>query len=529
MRTCTALFLLLITAIMVCAEYLHDSFETYPEHAYISVYDGWSTLGELGRTGIIITHPVSSGSQAMELPYAAGTTLFNRRALAGYTDFIHPNPTNSHPVIRASVMLYRQNLNQQVSMNLGNRSNQVVTVKSNLQRTRIVVNSYTTAVNFVVGEYANLTLYYDIDQHLASLDYAGTNIMPWRSVGSSSTNTLNAFSLRRDSVGLGTEGMVAFDEVVVETFPRHTWAWWRFERETYRMIPDRTGRFLPSERPSPGSTSRWVQPSWNMLSVKGQPYHNRQALQQFHTSTLLVPTQETGIQNFWTLEMIVKIAPAQDATVSLFEWGEPNEPQQSTNSWIAVQWEADSNLRLNLREMSRPDTNRETKLFTNVLPADDRWHHLAVVKSGSQLRMYVDYDFLVIHDLGDAADDLYAFNTTSRSVIGQRMQPGATTSRSSENTSADEIRFSWDALGKEDFLQLDQPYLSENVSIQPTTPWYLYAATQPLKYYQAETRVLGPSSQWSPNGARFYATRLFSRIPINMPGNRAVAFRLVEE
>lgn len=526
MKTRVVSLLILYACGLTHAEYLYDDFEHYPTGVSITAQDGWSRLGTMGPSARMVTDPVHSGRQALTLHHPTGSPSFMTNCVAAYTNFIHTYAPASHPIITASAMLYRQNVNQQVEMSLGYNGTDVVTVKSNPGKTRIVVNNYTTGVNFVVGQYADLVLRYDLHNNLTSLDYNGTNVMPWTYTGTPVTTHLNMFAMRRTSFGFGTEGTVAFDKVCVETFPSKTWSHWRFEKRTHQHTADRTGRFTPARRRNP-SLSDWVAPPWDGLSSQGYVHHNHSALRAFAHEPC--DAKRVFPATFdWTVEAILSMHPNFSGVgIKVFELSRHTQPTSQDDTWISISWDASGAVECRLREAGSGSSTYQTINWPDILPVDGNWHHLGVVKSAEIIYFYGDYVPKGSQALNTVANGSYEFGTDTSVSIGNELDGGYA---APITVMIDELRISNDNLGAGSFLGLAQSYFTENIEMRPVSPWYLTATTQPNKQYRAYMNTgLGSGAIWNPNGATFRATQFISRVQANMPAHRAGAFRLEEQ
>ncbi|MFH0878458.1 MAG: hypothetical protein V2A34_01975, partial [Lentisphaerota bacterium] len=269
------LCLLLGFTMQVHGELLYEGFESLSVGQSVEALQGWGMLDAGDVACVAVSNHVFLGSRALKVTHQV--SLFdNMWSSSAFTNFNCIYRSTNHPVIRMSVMLYRENNKQLVQLGLGRGTNLQVWVGSSASREAIVVNTYTTAVNFVTNRFASLTLLYNMANNQASLDYDGVNIMPWRLVGASVSTQFNLLAVRRylPMADLTTSGDVIVDQAVVETFPPATKAWFRFEDENHDQLTDQTGSFRPAPLYFTGS---FAPSAWSQLKIENGVTHNRNA------------------------------------------------------------------------------------------------------------------------------------------------------------------------------------------------------------------------------------------------------------
>ena len=372
-------------------ELLYEGFDTLETGQVAANLPGWGLYRSNDEAGAAHTNHVFQGSRTLDLPYV-GSLTGDKWTSAAYTNFNCVYAATSHPVIRMSAMLYRENNNQSVTLGIGRGTNLVVWVGSDALRNAIVVNNHTTGVNFVTGRYASIHPLYDMAENKAALEYDGVNVMPWQAVGSSVCTQFNLFAVRRFTplADLSARGDVAVDLAVVETFPPKTRAWFRFEDEGHYRLTDQTGSFLPGEL---YFTGRFEPGPWSGLRLPNGTAHNRNARRNFCAYGASMAKTILGLAD-WTLEFLVRIAPAQLAdNTPIFMVDRPGSPLTGTNTWISVIWVTNQTLSLALRMNNCQFTGLHHSVPDAAqLPADDRWHHIALVRNGGALQVYQDYE-----------------------------------------------------------------------------------------------------------------------------------------
>jgi hypothetical protein len=183
---------------------------------------------------------------------------------------------------------------------------------------------------------------------------------------------------------------VAIDLATVEMFPPATRAWFRFEDEGHYRLIEQTGSFLPGWLYFTGS----FEPGpWSGLRLPNGTAHNRNAWRNFSAYDATMARTSLGLAE-WTLEFLVRIAPAQlSKNTPIFVLEHPGSPLTSTKTWISVHWVTNQTLSIALRmnDCQFPGLHHSV-LDAAPLPADDRWHHFALVRNGGALQVYKDYE-----------------------------------------------------------------------------------------------------------------------------------------
>lgn len=437
-------------AIRSPAAFLEEGFEHLSVGQSAGDLPGWTVL----RSGDVAcsadSNRVFEGSRALDVPFQ-GSPVEDRWSSAAFTNFTGQYAPTSHPVIRMSLMLYRENIMQSVTIGMGRGTNLIVWVGSNPLRNAIVVNNHTTAVNFVTGRFASLHLLYDMAENKAALEYDGVNVMPWQAVGSAVCTQFNLFAVRRVTprADITAQGDVALDLVSVETFPAQTRAWFRFEDEGPLKLIEHTGSFLPGTLHFTG----YFEPGpWSELKGGNGATRNRSARRNFLAYDAAM-ARSTMILNDWTLEFLMRIDPSEKNGLGtpVFELEPPGSPMTASNAVIAVNWSTNEFMNVALRMDNCPLPGQLHNLPNFVpLPADGRWHHVALVRISGAVQAYLDYELYNSATLeADVSDGSYHPTPEHTLSMGRA---GMTT-----NCSLDEVRLTAWALEPGEFIAVNGP------------------------------------------------------------------------
>jgi len=132
------LCLVLGFVIQVHGELLYEGFESLDVDQSVDGLQGWGKLGGGDVDCTAVSNRVFLGGRALGVTHEV--SLFdNLWSSAAFTNFSCIYRSTNHPVIRMSVMLYRENNKQLVQMGLGRGTNLQVWVGSSVLRDAIVV------------------------------------------------------------------------------------------------------------------------------------------------------------------------------------------------------------------------------------------------------------------------------------------------------------------------------------------------------------------------------------------------------
>lgn len=311
---------------------------------------------------------------------------------------------------------------------------------------------------YQTGVFRRLSFSYDTSQNRATLFYDGTNLLPWTDLGGSVATQFNRLAVQRLN-GDDPADNLYVDSISVNSFPRHTYAWWRMddwdierlEKGNPSPLGDALNRF-PQDRvgydsPNAGeSRSSWVH------DAEGD-VHNRHSYQH----AIWGPgknLQHTPLFTNWTVEAVLRLREGV-LSKTFFAWGRPG-PTASTKAWIRFGTMGSTNqLTASLRDGQQSFDSYDYLTNLGEFPNDDQWHHVAAVKSGSTLTTYVDYQPLATLPLNYGQQTYYFdTNTLSQCTIGFSLNGG---NAFYSKDLCDEVRFSFEALPPEEFLQSGDP------------------------------------------------------------------------
>jgi hypothetical protein len=296
------------------------------------------------------------------------------------------------------------------------------------------------------------------------LDYNYTNRLPWALADSDPvTHTqFNQFLVTRLTNTAGTTGSLFIDDVSVETFPPHVWAWWRCTSLPTAHFIEQLGTFPPGFRGGYGDTDRAgsSDPVWDGSADA----HNEGATRMLVAGPTPCDIATPSSTN-WTIEAVARMPPGQD-NVCFLAWGKGTGINTNgayvmfgyNQSWGAFYY--------NLRDAAETNTTYDWHPPIAEFVPDGRWHHLALVKSNADVRLYVDYQAIATNNLSPAADGAYAFDTLSQATLGTTLNFG---NASGLDTLIDEVRFSGKALAPPNSSSPASPWSSPSKATPSTT------------------------------------------------------------
>lgn len=505
------------------AELLWQNFDTAPTGS-IAALPGWTRAAWLGGlTGRVDNVGYAhSPSNILELPWNATASS------AVFTNLNSTYTTNEHPVIRCSAKLATLNTNAYFQLGLRNSS-------SGARLTFEGTNGYGTFgtethdvvfVPLVNDRFVDATFFYNRSNNHYRLDYNYTNRLAWSSNNAPSSlvhTQFNQFVVSRPGGTASTTGSFLVDDVSVETFPPHVWAWWRCTAESYAHFVEQVGSFLPTYREGYADSARAgsADPVWDGTA----DFHNEGATRHLIAGPGNAALPLPPVTN-WTVEAAVRLDPAS-ANLSLFGWG-TNSGFQATNAWIEFGYNSNGYVSLRLRDAQQGDETYADIAFRPYVP-NGRWQHLAIVKSNANAALYVDYQLVTNRTLTAVADGSYSFSTLSRAAIGRTLNNA---NSSGESSLIDEIRFSIKALDRSEFLQSGQPLVADiDGHALNNDPWPLTAKCILGKRYHLEASpALGAAADWQAvPGTTFTSVYPFDFIDLPSTAAPSNFVRLVRE
>ena len=468
------------------AEFLCEDFDSAPTGS-VAALPGWTRASWLGGItarvdNINFSH---SPSNILELPWN-GTA-----SSAVYTNFNSTYTTNEHPVIRCSAKLATLNTNAYFQFGLRNTS-------SGARLTFEGTNGYGTFgtethdvvfVPLVNDRFVDVTFFYNRSNNHYRLDYNYTNRLAWSTNNAPSSvvhTQFNQFVVTRPGGTAGTTGTFVVDDVSVETFPPHVWAWWRCD--STRQLVDHLGAFMPTQ-----ATASAILPGASALAWDGTAdFHNGGAGRGFYSAPANGAVSLPAAAD-WTVEAVFRLPPFSGNTCFL-GWGK-GQGFDTNGAYVNLGWNATTaSFYFALRDSQQATSDYEWTSNAGAFVPDDRWHHVAFVKAASAVSVYLDYVQITNLSLTTGyAEGAYAFNSQFHASIGQTLNSGNTTD---PEALIDEVRVSGKALARAEFLQPGQPVI---VSIADEGLWHIPIKGILGRTYRLEASpVFGPGAVWQP-------------------------------
>ena len=474
------------------SELLWNNFDTAATGSVANLA-GWTRPAWLPGT---LTAQVSaaqaySPSNSLDFPWhATGST-------AACTNFnsIY-NPTNEHPVIRCSAKLFTANSNAYCLFGLRNSGTGALLsfAATNGYGTFGAETHDAVFVPLVTGRYTDVTFFYNRSNNYYRLDYDYTNRVPWttNNSGTGIVHTqFNEFVAARLNGTATNTGDFRLDNVRVETFPPHVWAWWRCD-DTGPAFVEQLGTFLPTQK---NEWTNIVRTGSSDPVFDGQgDFHNEAAMRRLYVPPAACVRPVAPVTN-WTVEVAFRMEPGQP-NVCFVDWGK-RVGFDTNGAWLAFGYvQSLQTFYCNLRDAEQADSNYE-QTYLGAFSPNGRWHHVALVKVSSVLSVYLDYQQITNVTLTTGnADGTYAFDTLSRAAIGQALNNG---NACGEQTLIDEVRVSGRDLTRAEFLQPGQPLFVDILNSALENPWQVAIKGILGRTYRLEASpVSGPGAAWSP-------------------------------
>lgn len=380
----------------------------------------------------------------------------------------------------------------------------------------ITVKEMDTGVPFVTGRYAEVVLLYNMSNNDVCVQYDGTTVVAWAGTDAPSLTQIvyAAFFRMPDAF---TNQNLFVDHVLMDKPTPGTLAWWRYETPGNNVASDHAGHFAASR--AAGYFPTQILGATDPLYDGLQDRHNDWAMADFRLSELL-PSAQSPRMSEWTLESIFSAQPGIlgpfEVNLQFLDWG-TDLGHNSTNSHIGFIWlRTDQNLALNLRDAQQTSSATHSLWGLGFVPPDSRWHHVAAVKTGSWLTVYVDYRGAANIPLSSVSSGYYEFAANSHAYVGQTLNGGNTTST---NHLLDELRFTARALSTAEFLQFGQPMIISTPAPSAAT-WDLNVLTISGCTFNVQTAPMPGSFAWTDILPATIATGHYSRFSIPAPTNR---------
>ena len=511
MRKWFILVVLLACATAWAQEYVHEDFDGYLLGP-ISSYQGW------GATNFL---PAITNSQSASVsdtsPCAGPNSLLFSSAPAGkqcvlalYTNFnaTYSYPGANHPVLRASFALRKQDARQSFAFGMGVGSD-MVGISTDSDDGTIVVNGMDSGVPFVAGRYVEMAVLYNMSNNDVCVQYDGTNVVGWSGTDAPSlTQFVYMAFFRLPDAYEGTNVFV--DEILLDKPTPGTVAWWRYETPMTNFASDHAGYFRAAR--ANGYNTDFVPGSTVPLHDGVQDRANDRARRDFRI-TDLSPWTRSPKMSEWTLEAVLSADPRTlevAGNFQLLDWA-TSLGHDSTNTQINLVWlRTTQQFSMYLRDAEQTTTSSHYLSPLGSMPANGQWRHLAVVKTGAWLTVYLDYRVIANSPLNSASMGYYEFDTNSHASIGQSLNGGNT---SNPYQLLDELRITARALRTDEFLQFGQPRLVSSPDFLMEN-WSFDLMTISGRAYRAQTAAGAGGSMWSNHAPDTIATGHYSRIVV---------------
>lgn len=454
---------------------------------------GWESTayGSLSNNAPAVVDDDFATSPGNALDISWATAYGRTNTIAICTNYWGIWRWSNNPVVRFSVMLYLENRKANAAVKLRSEmpsGTNELTIKTLTNSGTLAFNSTDLGVQLVTGRFANVTLYYNTSNHHVALDYNWTNVLPWSGPETAITQ-FNRIAFGRVNDSAATEGRVLVDDISLETFPAPTLAWWKFDGPDNDRFVEQTGLFAPTNRDT--AETRFETPAtdpvWDGERDARNPYGLRSPTVWYTHPALATPRTSN-----WTFEAIFR-AGNPGRNFAFLDWG-TSLGFNSTSAWIGCgYYSPGTSLYINLRSDSWTNALYWSLLAGGSLPIDNRWHHLAIVKTADQVSVYCDYDHLGTHILNDYSSGEFFFDTNSHARLGYTLNGGNT---GGTNLVLDEVRFSARALDTTEFLQAGQPFLT-GAPRPPSGPtWAFDVVTISGKTYRVLVADYLSSDSW---------------------------------
>ncbi len=483
-KTLTAILALLLAGVgsALAAEHVWENFDGMPLGPVASQTNWAGFLA--ARTAQVSNVRAHSPSNSLSFPW--NTNSPNATA-ASHTNLLVRLGDLTGSVMRVDFHLYIQNTNTPFTVALVPSSGSSLNFINQGGVGRIGFDPYNaTPVPLVPYGFVPVTMLYHAGRNQYALEYDGTRVVDWAAAerATSATQFNMAIFLRADDT-LASQGEMHVDNVRVETYPYDVWAWWRFNGEN--PLPEQLGQFAPVWNTILSSPAEAASdPVWDGW----HEFHNEGAVQYVVTGSAS-NTTATPVTTNWTLETVVRIF--EDRNQALFYWGR-DSGFNSTEAMIGLRYLAGSGLEFELRDAQQSTTDYHSQVTVPFEP-DGRWHHVALVKSGTDLLTYIDYQAVAATPLNAFARGGYTFGTHTRAVIGRSLNNA---NQAPDTTAFDEIRFSNRSLEPYDHLQPARPVVVRMEHDPGDDTWSMLFKGILGRTYRIETSpAIGPGENWT--------------------------------
>lgn len=445
-------------------EHLYEGFDAFPIGS-IAAQPGWGilpgTASTTGQVSGVLTHVLSNALELVQHTNGCTATYTNLHVVYA--------PTN-HPVVRISADMYVNNTNAPFQFGLRNRLTGAFLTFQNLGGYGVFGFKFRDNVYVPLrqGAVQNVTMFYNMANREFALDYGHSNVLNWvdsqYEANDATIHTqFHQLVMTRLSNTVAHTGALVFDNLTVETFPRHALAWWRFN-DTDGAFIEQLGQVMPTERIAYADAVRG--PGADLAFDGEHLFTNTAAMRQLIAGPSYM-RKGTPIFTNWTFEAVFRTAPGE-STIQFIDCG-LGTGFNTSGCWMAFSYSPSSGqFRYTLRDAQGGTNTEAINTTIGSLPADTRWHTVAFVKSNNNLTLYVDYQFMAANALPSEADGGYQFTGQTRVNIGHTLNYG---NGMSEHTVIDEARLSTTSLTYPTMLQPGQPIILATSGSPGNPPW----------------------------------------------------------
>ncbi|NCC52824.1 MAG: hypothetical protein EOM20_16635 [Spartobacteria bacterium] len=512
--TVSVLFILFacLHAPLACADFWVETFDTYPV-GNITNCPGWEALyggSSFSACRVSTMNPYRGRNALLVGP----TSIIASEKLACYQGTGHSYNVLL-PIVRFSAWVYRDNAAQYLTLSLGTNNTGRVNVRTTLAG-NIQVNHIDTGVPWVVGRYARLVLWYNMVTDMFALDYDNVRVWEWDTLGAN-MGYFDEVRIRRVAFGPSDSGDIHIDDLAVEAYSGYTWAWWRFDEGKGDMTEEFTGWFAPGAFVTPPADA-WHAPLFPNLLV-GVTQQAYQAVNQGSRAGARVHKTQVRHEQIlsanWTVEMIFYFAWEATNTFYLVTLNGGTDGGYALSSILDLWWQSGTpgHLRARLQNRHVLGVAPDEMIILEGVP-DNRWHHLAVIKDGTQIHTYLDYSHVFSSPLGPNSSGNYYFNDGTASSLGMLGTNPATGYWIQDRVLVDEVRVTGLALTTNLFLRTTRPGINAFNEFASPTQVYLRAVGMPGKTYHIERS--SDFQSWS-HHADWNSAQLQENVAIDMP------------
>lgn len=451
MRTvCSSvLFFSLLFVSSVQAAYWFEDFDGFPAVA-ITNQVGWESLDGAVDAGVarVSAGQAFSGAQSL---YLAPVGLTINRRLAVYTNFTYAYAVDQDRLLRISAQVYRENLNQYLTLQVGTNAATGISLETALNG-EMLLNGVSAGISWPAGEWTRIVIWHDMDNQRTALDVDGISRIGWTN-GVAQLTACSQVRLQRSKLLSTDSGVIYVDDLSVETVPLETAMWWRLDEVAGTHLEELTG--WAQAVSVLGADALWRKPLFTRYRPANDGARYRNAGSMAGVVATNIPVRAARPQVYdWTLEWFYQAGASYTNTHDICSIQGAPFP-----SLIDVQWNYNAGnglarLIVSLQAEDSVSGAQELDIPVTIV-RDALWHHVALVKDGTQLVTYRDYRPVYTNQLDGRALGAYRFGAGTRLAIGKGlgglvMHPEFV---------VDEIRYTENALGTDRFIRPGGPVI----------------------------------------------------------------------